>query len=324
MEEVSAKKQYKQVGKALFIFAFVSASLQIVLSVILVLINRNYDLSYDNIISWVITFVPIYLVAFPISLLVFRKIPTYSFEKKKIGFANFVRYFIESISVMYIGNIVGTFISNILSQGQATNPLLGITAGNDYLKTLIIVIVAPIIEEIIFRKLLIDKTIQFGEKTAIVFSALSFGLFHMNLFQFFYAFGLGLVFAYIYVKTRDIKYSMIIHVIINFFGGIITPYLLSNINIDVLTNIEQLEQLSETELINTAVPIILFGIYVLILLIFSIIGIILLLVNRRKITFEQAEGEIKKGEKIKTTIGNVYYVLFMIICFAVIILSLFG
>ena len=66
-----------------------------------------------------------------------------------------------------------------------------------------LVIVGPIFEEWLFRKQLIDHTRKYGEKTAILLSGLAFGLFHMNLFQFFYAFLLGLMFGYVYTRTSS-------------------------------------------------------------------------------------------------------------------------
>ena len=57
-------------------------------------------------------------------------------------------------------------------------------------------------------------------KADIVFSALMFGLFHMNLYQFFYAFLLGLVFGYVYLRTRRLRYTVFMHMSINAIGGV--------------------------------------------------------------------------------------------------------
>ncbi len=61
-----------------------------------------------------------------------------------------------------------------------------------------------------FRKEIISLR-RYGEKTAIMFSALAFALFHMNVFQFFYAFGLGLMFGYVYTRTSRLRYSVAMH-----------------------------------------------------------------------------------------------------------------
>ena len=65
------------------------------------------------------------------------------------------------------------------------------------------VILSPIIEEILFRKILIDKIKLYGDKVAILVSAVTFGVYHGNLSQVFYATALGAIFAYVTLKTKS-------------------------------------------------------------------------------------------------------------------------
>ena len=44
--------------------------------------------------------------------------------------------------------------------------------------------------------------------------------------QFFYAFGLGAIFAWVYLRTRRIRFSILLHVLINFCGSILPMQLL--------------------------------------------------------------------------------------------------
>lgn len=92
---------------------------------------------------------------------------------------------------------------------------------------------APIIEEYFFRKLLIDKIAPQGEALAILASGLLFGLMHGNLGQFFFAFALGCLFALVYIKTRNIKYTMLLHFIINTIASIPEIFMMFNINIEI-------------------------------------------------------------------------------------------
>lgn len=92
---------------------------------------------------------------------------------------------------------------------------------------------APIIEEYFFRKLLIDKVANHGEGLAILTSALLFGLMHGNLGQFFLAFLLGLLFAIIYIKTRNIKYTMAFHFMINTVASLPEIFMLFGIDISL-------------------------------------------------------------------------------------------
>ena len=78
-----------------------------------------------------------------------------------------------------------------------------------------------LVEELIFRKLMLDRIRNYGEKTAIVFSAICFGLFHGNLTQFLYAFSVGLFLGYVYCKTGKVHYTMIMHALLNLFSSMI-------------------------------------------------------------------------------------------------------
>ena len=69
--------------------------------------------------------------------------------------------------------------------------------------------------------------LPFGEKPAVILSGLAFGLIHGNLTQFFYAFGLGIAFGYIFVKTGKVKYPIILHMIINFLGSVVSVLVLN-------------------------------------------------------------------------------------------------
>ena len=60
-----------------------------------------------------------------------------------------------------------------------------------------------------------------------------FGLMHGNLGQFFLAFFLGLLFAIVYTKTRNIKYTMGLHFMINTVASLPEIFILFNIGIEI-------------------------------------------------------------------------------------------
>ncbi|HKL73989.1 MAG TPA: type II CAAX endopeptidase family protein [Clostridia bacterium] len=96
----------------------------------------------------------------------------------------------------------------------------------DYLLSLItICILPPICEELMFRKALVDGFSLLGTISAILLSALLFSLSHLNPVQTIYQFILGVILALIYIKTKDILITIIIHVVNNllaFFLGALT------------------------------------------------------------------------------------------------------
>ena len=77
---------------------------------------------------------------------------------------------------------------------------------------------APVFEEYLFRKLLLDRVAPYGQRIAVLFSALLFGMAHQNGMQFYLAFGIGLLFAVIYLKTGRLRYTIALHCLINLFA----------------------------------------------------------------------------------------------------------
>lgn len=80
------------------------------------------------------------------------------------------------------------------------------------------VVMAPLFEEYIFRRLVLDKLRPFGDVTAVVFSGLAFGLTHLNFGQFFFAAFLGMIFGYVMIKTNRLRYPILMHFVYNLFG----------------------------------------------------------------------------------------------------------
>lgn len=77
---------------------------------------------------------------------------------------------------------------------------------------------APIVEEIIFRGLILRGLEPWGKRFAIVASSLLFGLFHGNLIQSPYAFVVGLVLGYTALEY-SITWAMVLHMVNNLILG---------------------------------------------------------------------------------------------------------
>ena len=75
-------------------------------------------------------------------------------------------------------------------------------------------VLAPIGEEILFRGLLLRTTQPYGRRLAIFTSAMFFALMHGNLTQGIFAFGFGLLAAYVTLEY-SIVWSILLHVLNN-------------------------------------------------------------------------------------------------------------
>ncbi|WP_034671244.1 CPBP family intramembrane glutamic endopeptidase [Epilithonimonas caeni] len=88
------------------------------------------------------------------------------------------------------------------------------------------VILAPILEEILFRGIIMKGMVNNNVKpvTAIVISAFIFGLVHFNPWQFAGAFLLGLVLGLVYYKTKSLLMSILLHAFNNLVSAMMMLY----------------------------------------------------------------------------------------------------
>ena len=83
-------------------------------------------------------------------------------------------------------------------------------------------ILAPAMEEIIFRYGLFNKLKKKNLTVAFIVSSFLFGLMHGNIIQGGYAFLIGMIIAYIYNKTENLLDAILIHVGVNLSSVIYT------------------------------------------------------------------------------------------------------
>jgi len=109
----------------------------------------------------------------------------------------------------------------------------------------LLISVPSIFEEAGFRGIVLTVFLgKYSERKAIIFSALGFGLIHLlNLAsgrepvwvmgQVVWAFILGLFYGYVFVRTRSLLPSMIVHYLGNAFIGSLTGYMQSRASIEM-------------------------------------------------------------------------------------------
>lgn len=78
-----------------------------------------------------------------------------------------------------------------------------------------IAVIPPIVEELLFRGMVLNSLRKYGDGFAIVASALLFGLYHGNFVQMVFAFLAGLVMALVVVRTGSLWTSILIHFVNN-------------------------------------------------------------------------------------------------------------
>ena len=149
---------------------------------------------------------------------------------------------------------------------------------NIFLEFFVICLTAPITEEFIFRKFLIDRLAVYSKTLAIFSSGILFGIIHCNFVQFFVAIVLGWTFAYAYVETGNILITITYHIYHNTF-------------------LIFLESLSKIDINNNQIVTKILIIVAFLRLIGGLIGIIILIIYRKNIKVTGEEN--KSGDKWK-------------------------
>ncbi|MBO4346656.1 MAG: CPBP family intramembrane metalloprotease [Lachnospiraceae bacterium] len=167
-------------------------------------------------------------------------------EKKNMKFGYWFVAFMCCFGIGGVGSVIGSILNvlliipggicgglvkalGFLSAPGPTNVVDNLLYADDSWIYLIfgvitVGIVAPIFEELIFRKIFIDSTSKYGFAASVLLSALAFGIFHGNFVQFFYATGLGILFGYIYAATGKLRYTIFLHMGYNLYAALIMPF----------------------------------------------------------------------------------------------------
>lgn len=286
------------------------------------------ELLEDSNWSLIISMIPMYLIGMPLMMLLIKRVPAEKAETHAMSAGKLVLAMIMAQAIMYCSNLVGTLFTFFISlvKGSAVGNVLqsAVSDTNVWIRILILVICAPIVEEIIFRKLLVDRTACFGEGVAVVLSGVMFGLFHGNLSQFVYAFTLGMFLAFIYVKTRKVQYTIAIHMVINFIGSILSVWILELIDYDSLAVLQGGDEAAMMQAMGAVLPgLLAFMIYFLCLIGIVIAGIVLLIVFRKRFCLNPGSFTLPKGKRFSTIFLNVGMGLFCLFWIGMIIVQLF-
>lgn len=301
-----AKKVFSKLGMRLFIGSIINTVAQLVALAVFGAMTQVYPaLAESAEVAFLATMLPVYFVGFPIMFFMIKRIPvqTQPVEKKKMSAVQVLIAICMSYFLTILGNVFGlamTTVIGILKNGEVANVFANATAGvNPIVLFVIVGVCAPVFEELLFRKLFMDRIVQYGEGVAIVMSGALFALFHGNLNQFVYAFLLGCFFGFVYMKTRNIVYPMLMHAGVNIMGSVISTIAI---------------QYSDVAIISVGFSILVVGML--------IVGLIFWLISVKKITIQPAEVTIEKGKKFSTCILNVGMILFCIIWIVTMIIQL--
>ena len=235
-----------------------------------------------------------WILSLPIIYYFVKTYKKYEYFKtnEKLNIKDFNTYFALAF---FIGNICNLLIISIF-KFKGRTPLINEPL---YIDVIMAVFVAPILEEIVFRGVIMNNLRKYGIRVAIIINSLLFGLSHYNIEMIVPAFLTGIVFSYVAYKY-SIKYSILIHFFIN-----------------AVTKISQALILLRVELILILVSLF-FAFLIIFLLIFFIIG---LAKGRYKEIFFILKLNVEDRKKLAEFVKNDF--LYLLIIFAIVVSNFF-
>ncbi len=245
-----------------------------------------------------------------------RKVPKVKIEKHRLKFGHLLLLIMMMYGLSQVGSLMGMPIHLILSaigtvgkEQESIGEFQTLLMGSSQIVMIITVGILPaIFEELLFRKFLIDRTIRHGEFISCAMSGIMFGLWHGNFQQFFFAFFIGVLFAFVYIRTGNIIYTMIMHCSMNLVTTTVTTQLLQKLLEKMGVNIDSgtiNESLLNSEAVRQLIPVILLTVLWLIILTgFQITGFVLFIVKRKKFKLTAMDGEPPRKVLLRSLTHN--------------------
>jgi uncharacterized protein len=220
------KKKYTPSFKnALGVMLFYGLLCPIVLSLITVLVSKIIGFSEKDPLVYVVT--PIAELSILFLWLKTKYIIDFKsmFSIEKTSAIFFIPMTLTIAGSGILLSEAANFMVRILPMSDLWQEAFGALLGDNsdpWKGILAVVVAAPIVEEIIFRGLILRGFLKhYSVRKSILLSALLFGLVHMNPWQFVIAFAAGLILGWWYVKTESIITTIFGHALNNGMSFII-------------------------------------------------------------------------------------------------------
>lgn len=185
--------------------------------------GRAFGLSID-LYNFLISYMPCILgeliaifIGFRITKLSFKR-DLFCKNKSKAGFTALACF--ACIGTGIISSIVYLIYSTLLGAGGVSIPEPDFNMPNNNSFMLIVFlsyvcIIGPVLEEIIFRGLILKSMKRYGNFTAVITTSILFAMFHLNLVQFVQPILIGMILGFVTLKSESIIPAIIIHIFNN-------------------------------------------------------------------------------------------------------------
>lgn len=249
-----------------------------------------------------------------------KTLPSVKIEKRSLKFGQILTLILMVYGLAQVGSLMGmpihtaltsvTYFSDTSTEDALSTLKDSLILNSDtFIRILTVGIMPAIFEELLFRKFLIDRTLRHGEFVSCAMSGIMFGLWHGNFQQFFFAFFLGVLFSFVYIRTGRIIYTMILHASLNLVTSSVTVELLAELlkRMGLDMNKGTIDpNIDYDAVMKSILPLMLLLIlWLIVLLGLQIAGFVLVIVKRKNFKLMQIVGELPRKEILRKLTHNV-------------------
>ena len=184
--------------------------------VFIMFVNNNTIITDNKMFKYIYIFkIYRWLFSFPIIYYFVKNIKNYEYFKtsNKLDIKNFIIYFAIFFLGIHILNILNIFTITISNLKEKQSTIQGFL----YVDTLWTVFISPVLEEIVFRGVIMNNLKKYGIKIAIIVNSIFFAFSHYDIEKIMPVLFMGIILSHITYKY-SLKYSIIFHFFLNLLG----------------------------------------------------------------------------------------------------------
>ena len=254
-------------------------------------------LPFPEIIKGVAGLAVLYVAGLGLFVLITRNVSKEPYARKEKGGVS-----VKALILCFLLQCSAFMVLNILA--IATSIFGGVSPSSEITPMtksmmFMLLIFNPVVEELVFRHLFATRLLKYGERFYVLASAWCFAVVHgvsVGFAHIVYTFILGLIWAYLTVKSVNIVLAIIMHAVSNLFNAVIIQLLGASISIEIM------------------------AVYSFLLMALGVIGLILFFINRKKIVLDGASGLLDK-QVLKDVFTNRGILLYTALTLVVIVLK---
>ncbi|GET25949.1 hypothetical protein NT017_22780 [Prolixibacter sp. NT017] len=186
------------------------------------ILNRDYGLPYGQLLASLSLLLAYGLSFFIVARLGMKRIRKFDKPEYRLKFNMEPYQVLLVVGLMAIAaSTLISAVTDLLPESDWFNDYMSQLAQPNVFAFLTMVVAAPVLEEILFRGVILEGLLKnYSPAKAIIWSAVIFGVAHMNMWQTTSAILAGLLLGWIYWKSKSIIPGMVIHFVNNLVGYI--------------------------------------------------------------------------------------------------------